>query len=58
MHFLSSVFKLHSLTDDVVVILSVIYWTSSRVISVLACILPENLDVVPKALSFLFVYWG
>lgn len=52
---LSSVFKLHTLMD-VVVILSLTYLTNSRVSSVLACSFPESLDVL-KALSFLLVYW-
>lgn len=54
---MSSVFKLHALMD-VAVILSVSYLTSSRVTSVLACIFPESMEVVLKALSFLSVYWG
>lgn len=48
------VFKLYIFVDVVVAILSVTYLTSSRVISVLACIFPESMDVL-KALSSLSV---
>lgn len=48
------VFKLYIFVD-VVVILSVTYLTNSRVTSVLACIFPESMDVVLKALSSLSV---